>query len=138
MSDLAVKMFMADHSLTDFDEAKETALKFGLLDDYIPFANVLEPLLDDDDTDYTSGFMDGISSALEILRKVRFGSLDPSVPEEFKDGVETAARGFHMIMDQMEKFTLNNSEEAPESAIMPEIDPIARQFAKIFGESPSR
>lgn len=86
MSDLAVKLFMDESGIEDFETAKSVMYKYGLADKYVEAASKVE---DKDEPTLIEAFTDGLEMALELVSGLRFG-VTKDAPKDFTDGLEAA------------------------------------------------
>lgn len=82
MSDRAVKLFMEESGISDFETAKNVMFQYGLADKYVEAAAKDEPT-------HIEAFVDGLEMALELVSGLRFG-VTKDAPQDFTDGLEAA------------------------------------------------
>lgn len=87
MSDLAVKLFMDESGIEDFETAKSVMFQYGLADPYLKAAEDAEAK--DDEPTAIEAFIDGLEMSLELVSGLRFG-VTSDAPKDFTDGLEVA------------------------------------------------
>ena len=156
MDDLVLKLFMADSNIDNPELAEAVMLKYGLADQYIPYAQKLEPLLRHDTDD---AFTDGAGAMLDVFHKICFALPPEAAGSEFANGMTLAMNVVEQILnlalDQITNSTLAPEGSTPSMTLNTDanggagIDIIGDVsfgggttlndlFGKLFGEPPAR
>ena len=146
MDDLVLKLFMADSNIDNPELAEAVMLKYGLADQYIPYAQKLEPLLRHDTDD---AFTDGAGAMLDVFHKICFALPPEAAGSEFANGMTTAMNVVEQILnlalDQITNSTLAPEGSTPdfEADVAGDVSfgggaTLNDLFGKLFGEPPAR
>lgn len=87
MSDMILKLFMADTGITDEAVASHVLYKFGLAQHYEDFAAKLEPLVEADEDE---AFASGVEFLQEVFQGIRFNVRRDQLDTEFIAGLNFA------------------------------------------------
>ncbi len=88
MTDLAVKLFMADSGIDNFDVAQTVLYRYGLAQPYDTLANKLQLILTDEAADADEAYAEGVEFAHQLVSGIQFAVNPETVPEQFCAGIE--------------------------------------------------
>ncbi len=141
MSDLAVKLFMIDNDMHDFDSAQKVMLRYGIGQEYADKAAQIEAIAGGED-DSEAAFADGAAFIGEVVEAIKFAV--PGTPDDYDpmqkallEGVEIAADAIKQVVAKAVAAAQGKVDESPLPEALDDAQ-VRDLFTAIFGEQTTR